>query len=1471
MISTGASYRRAPSVPAGFLSLMNIGSGIICLPLAWALAAMGARLLAQTDPQPNLALGRPVIASGPTWTGFPANRLTDGDSSTISHPLNASGTLGFYFQVDLGGTFRLDRILLANRDDGCCTDRLSNFGVELYADSGGEPGTLNWSAAIRADGSDSGVAGVDTITAANAPTGVFAGRFVRIVNRSGTAYSPQLAEIEVYGGLVPLIRSFAADADTLIGGATATLRWELDRATSATISPGFGPVAATNGFLTFQPTATTTYTLTASNENGTAQATVLIGVDVVLAPPRLSEFMADNSGNLSDEDGDSSDWIEVQNPNPYGLNLEGYYLTDDPGSLGKWQFPGARIPAGGQLVIFASGKNRRDPGAELHTNFKLDAQGDYLALVDRDGVTVLDGYPADFPATKAYPAQRKNLSYGRDPSGTIGFFRPATPGATNGPAFAGIVSDPQFSQDRGFHDTNFSLVLSSATVGAVIRYTTDFSEPTPTKGLVYTDPIAITGTTVMRVAAFRDGWSPTAVDTRTYVFPSNVIASAVMRTTITHSPVYGPQMRAALLDVPSISLVTTATYNDTSEVRTSVEWLNGDGTKGFQVDAGVRRFGGTFQDFAKKSFRIYFRSEYGASKVKYPIFAGFGHGLEAVDEFDQLELRGGEQDMVDRGFYMSNPFTDDTMLDMGRLNTHGRFVHLYLNGTYWGLYHLRERWGAAMHVRYLGGAHANYESINGNYNVGGWAEPGSPYDGDGSTWALVKSLRSHYAAVKPWVDVPQFTDYMIMWLFGGSEDEFRCVGPNVPGSGFKFLLNDADGWLCVPNYCASGDRTARGAPGRLNGDGPGSLFSMLVKEGDPEFRTLLADRMHQALFHDGALTPGQNAARLLQRTREIERPFYAEAARWNYLTPLAWAGRRDAVLNNWFPRRTAEALTQFRAAGLYPTLDAPEMAPHGGVVGSGYLLHLTGPVGAVIHFTLDGSDPRLPGGAVSPTARTFATGGASETLVPAGARWRWYTDATGLGSSDVVEGQPGWSTANWKHPGFADEAWSEGPAQLGYGEGDEATVLPFGPDPQNKWTTSYFRHRFTLADTNGITALTLRLKRDDGAIVYVNGREAARSSIRSGPVVGTTPGDGAADDGQAFNALVLATGLLQSGDNLVAVELHQATPGTSDASFDLELVATRSVGGPGNPLPSLTGNTVVKCRSRQGDEWSALNEAFFQVDPDPVGSGGIAFTELNYNPAGDDGTEFVELTNLGSHAANLRGAQFTEGIHHVFPDNRDTLLAPGQRLVLVRDLFRFQQRYGFELPVDGIYSGQLADGGERLTLVSAANQTITAVTYSDAAPWPAEADGAGYTLVLVHPELGQSNPLAWRASVATNGTPGGTDSVAFVGEPGADADHDGVPALLEFAFGTSDLDPASGPGAVTIGFDAEQRFTITFPHRLGADGLSVSVEASADLTDWFPATLLAVTPSGGRTRWETWGVLAAAHEAQFLRIRVTQP
>jgi hypothetical protein len=168
------------------------------------------------------------------------------------------------------------------------------------------------------------------------------------------------------------------------------------------------------------------------------------------------------------------------------------------------------------------------------------------------------------------------------------------------------------------------------------------------------------------------------------------------------------------------------------------------------------------------------------------------------------------------------------------------------------------------------------------------------------------------------------------------------------------------------------------------------------------------------------------------------------------------------------------------------------------------------------------------------------------TLVPAGATWRVLDDGSDAGSA-------------WREPLFDDSGWAEGPAQLGYGDGDETTVIQSGPEDAH-FTTTYFRHRFEVSSAALVEALTLSLLRDDGAVVYLNGTEVYRTNLPEGPIDFSTLALSNVSSGgeDAFHAASVSPCLLVNGANVLAVEVHQAGPTSADVSFDLELVGNAS-------------------------------------------------------------------------------------------------------------------------------------------------------------------------------------------------------------------------------------------------------------------------------------------------------------------------
>lgn len=174
-----------------------------------------------------------------------------------------------------------------------------------------------------------------------------------------------------------------------------------------------------------------------------------------------------------------------------------------------------------------------------------------------------------------------------------------------------------------------------------------------------------------------------------------------------------------------------------------------------------------------------------------------------------------------------------------------------------------------------------------------------------------------------------------------------------------------------------------------------------------------------------------------------------------------------------------------------------------------------------------------------------ATHAADTILVPTGSTWKYLANGSDQGTG-------------WRATSFNDLTWPSGPAQLGYGDGDEATTVGFGPDANNKFITTYFRRAFNVTNASLFNGLTLRLLRDDGAIVYINGVEVWRTNMPGGSVGFLTPASvaiGGADE-STFVQTTISPSLLVSGTNVLAIELHQSGGTSTDISFDLQLIGS---------------------------------------------------------------------------------------------------------------------------------------------------------------------------------------------------------------------------------------------------------------------------------------------------------------------------
>jgi hypothetical protein len=223
---------------------------------------------------------------------------------------------------------------------------------------------------------------------------------------SSTGDQANIDQISAAIAYPPVINALTAAPQPVRVGEPVTINWNVTGATTLTFN-GNDVTGQTSAVIT-APATPQTYTLTATNEDGVTPGSIL--VDVVPAPLNLNtgvfiaEVISNNVNGLTDEDGEHSDWIEIVNDTGLAASLAGWTLTDDRALPSKWTFPAVTIPPGGHLLVWASGKNRAVSGQPLHTNFRLDADGEYLALRDAGGTA--------HSLFSPLPPQSPDVSYG---------------------------------------------------------------------------------------------------------------------------------------------------------------------------------------------------------------------------------------------------------------------------------------------------------------------------------------------------------------------------------------------------------------------------------------------------------------------------------------------------------------------------------------------------------------------------------------------------------------------------------------------------------------------------------------------------------------------------------------------------------------------------------------------------------------------------------------------------------------------------------------------------------------------------------------------------------------------------------------------------------------------------------------------------------------------------------------------------
>jgi hypothetical protein len=598
-----------------------------------------------------------------------------------------------------------------------------------------------------------------------------------------------------------------------------------------------------------------------------------------------------------------------------------------------------------------------------------------------------------------------------------------------------------WSHTRGLVEAPFELTLTVEPPEGTIRYTIDGSVPSLDSGMVYSEPLRIDQTTVLRVIGSHED-DVSLVATHSFLFLQQVkdqekfpdgylteIQSARNGSNRPHTfdwsmdpevlnklPGNG-DLSPYLNDLPSLSIVMPiADLNFVYEnhTRRGVRYERGTSLEliypnsdqyadfeGVQVDCGIRMQGGGAVDQArKKSFRILFKKDYGAGTLKYPLFESAAHfGGNAASGFEGVTLRAGGNTNWSKddawkhepSTYLRDPLVRDSQLAISGMGSRSIFAHCYINGLYFGLYNMAERPDAKFMASYLGGEVEDYYSIN----------HGGSVEGDSSRWNdSIRSSKlngldqpSRYDAIQERIDTEAFSDYVLLnWLVGMGDwphNNFYAGIRNDPPGRIQYFAWDSEyAFWTIEGYLGS-NPTAWVHP-RFRSTNTTITKLWIALAANPDFLMTFADRVHRHCFNEGPLTDKNLKERFQRLAASIEDAIVAESARWG---DSAWGRENNPHTreNTFIPNRDAVVdlidgnvatfVSALRKQGFYPDLDPPQILTDTESNGTTTAISMTNPnPTGLIYYTLNGEDPRLSGGALSPSAIPYEMNSSSITI-----------------------------------------------------------------------------------------------------------------------------------------------------------------------------------------------------------------------------------------------------------------------------------------------------------------------------------------------------------------------------------------------------------------------------------------------------------------------------------------------------------
>lgn len=987
----------------------------------------------------------------------------------------------------------------------------------------------------------------------------------------------------------------------------------------------------------------------------------------------INEVCAANADLRHDPDFfDFPGWIELFNSGTSSVSLGSYYLSDDSANPTKWKFPsGATIPAKGFLIVWCDERNTK-----LHTNFSIDADGEEIIVSNPSGE--LDRV--------SLPEQYINISYGRlaDGGEATGYMVTPTPASkNNGATGSSRVSDVAFSLEAGRYSSTQSLTLEAG--DAEIRYTTDGSEP-KTGSAKYTGPISITQTTTIKAKAFREGDLPSKTGVRTFFIKEHTFTLPVV--SLSTKPDFLFSNLIGIITegtngIPGPCMESPRNWNQDWDRHAVFELFESSGDKILDQDLDIRVQGGCSRNNPQKSLVLRARDRFGSRTIEHEFFK-----TKQINNFGAIVLRNGGNDfygaMMRDGLFQSLVAGE---MDIDYLAYQPSIV--YLNGEYWGIQNIREK----VDADYL---EANFGIDRNDVDI--LETGGNAIEGTSERWGVYMDSLNRiglnspeaFAFIKRYIDVQEYINYLTAELYYCNTD---WPGNNVKfwrqrsnNGRFRWILWDLDfgmglyDWASYPTH-----ETLTFATDPDNTEWPNPAWSTLHLRRlleIPEFRTRLIQTLTTSLsttFKPERVIDGITA---FENNIKTEMPFHAQRwglsmSNWNYHVSLL---KNFAVQRNDFMK--------FHIADFFGLNGDVRINLSSFPAGAGDIIFNGVSEGGVLSNGFYYRD--LPFNAVAKAEPGYAFShfrilkrqATRIELIGRNAVWK-YNDGGTL---------PG---ANWNSDEYADGSWAEGAGELGYGDGDESTIVGYGGNAAAKHITTWFRNTINVTDTTGFSDISGSVLFDDGVIVYLNGEEVFRSNLPAGAVSASTLAINQPSETTYF-PFTIPKGKIRPGMNVLSAEVHQTNGTSSDLSFDLSLSVVQS--GEETEITS----TEIEIDEIANSDVSI--EAYF-VPVAPV-SGLVIneFSASNSTLSDEYGQtdDWIEIHNMTDVPIDLAGLFISDNtsakMKHLIPlaKNGETIVEPGGYKLLWADddVEQGPLHLGFKLSAEGEEVGLYQKVGE---------------------------------------------------------------------------------------------------------------------------------------------------------------------------------